>query len=501
MLRHRTLLLVLSFILSVSGCTTGRSSPTPQAQLPAIATATEVQPESTPLPTSTVLTSPTPDLPGDTPRLSQYNLEVFFNYTNHHLAVSEEIEYLNPSPEVLSDLLLIVEPLQYPGVFSIQELQVDGSPVSITPEGNQIRLPLAKPLPPGMSTQIAIQYRLDLPSPQPDPSIRPIPFGYTPNQVNLVDWYPFIPPYVPGKGWLANPPWYYGEHLAYDLADFTVRIRLDESRQGIVFAASAPAESTGDWLEYHHLSARNFAWSASHLYQVEQTTVGNTTISSYFFPGHVLPGKAALQTTSESLQLYNHLFGEYTRPTLAVVEADFLDGMEFDGLYFLSDGFYNLYTGTPAEYLTTIAAHETAHQWWYAALGNDQANEPWLDEALCTYSERIFYEHLYPESLDWWWDYRIQYYQPQGWVDTSIYNPFGSAQPYASYRAAVYLNGSVFLEDLRTRIGEQAFFSFLAAYATQNRGALVSGDTFFDELARHSQVNIQDLLDIYFFNR
>ena len=86
-----------------------------------------------------------------------------------------------------------------------------------------------------------------------------------------------------------------------------------------------------------------------------------------------------------------------------MVEADFLDGMEYDGLYFLSKGFYNLYSGGPADYLTAIAAHETSHQWWYSAIGNDQALEPWLDEALATYSERLFYENLHPEGLVWWW--------------------------------------------------------------------------------------------------
>ena len=40
--------------------------------------------------------------------------------------------------------------------------------------------------------------------------------------------------------------------------------------------------------------------------------------------------------------------------------------MEYDGLFFLSNGFYNLYDGTSSSYLVTLAAHETAHQWWFA---------------------------------------------------------------------------------------------------------------------------------------
>jgi aminopeptidase N len=177
-----------------------------------------------------------------------------------------------------------------------------------------------------------------------------------------------------------------------------------------------------------------------------------------------------------------------------VVEADFLDGMEYDGLYFLSNGFYNLYQGTPGDYLTAIAAHETAHQWFYAGVGNDQAYEPWLDEALCTYQEHIFFERLYPEALDWWWDYRVNYYQPRGWVNGSIYNPDG----YRAYRDAVYLNGAVFLDELRSLIGDEAFFAFLRDYVSQNWKGISTGEQFFEILSQHTDQDIAPILNKFF---
>jgi aminopeptidase N len=171
--------------------------------------------------------------------------------------------------------------------------------------------------------------------------------------------------------------------------------------------------------------------------------------------------------------------------------------MEYDGLYFLSNGFYNLYQGQLGEYLIAIAAHETAHQWFYASVGNDQALDPWLDEALCTYQERLYYERLHPEALDWWWAYRVNYYDPRGWVDGSIYNPEG----YRAYRDAVYLNGAVFLDDLRTLIGDEAFFDFLKDYHTQNTGKIATGDLFFEILAQHTQEDLTPLVSQYFKDR
>jgi aminopeptidase N len=152
--------------------------------------------------------------------------------------------------------------------------------------------------------------------------------------------------------------------------------------------------------------------------------------------------------------------------------------------------------------LTLIAAHETAHQWWYGLVGNDQALEPWLDEAMCTYMERIFYERVYPDYppgsghplVDWWWSYRVNFYQPTGWVNGTIYDYSG----FRPYRDAVYLNGAKFLEDLRNLIGDQTFFAFLQDYATRNAHRQATATDFFAILREHTPEDLSGLLSTYF---
>ncbi|MCG4735065.1 M1 family peptidase, partial [Casaltella massiliensis] len=34
-------------------------------------------------------------------------------------------------------------------------------------------------------------------------------------------------------------------------------------------------------------------------------------------------------------------------------------------------------------------------QWWYSVVGNDEVNEPWLDEALTEYSTVLYFEKKY----------------------------------------------------------------------------------------------------------
>ncbi len=325
-------------------------------------------------------------------------------------------------------------------------------------------------------------------------------FGWSAQQTNLVDWYPYLPPYQSGQGWVVHAPGYYGEHQTYEASDFNVSLQVLNAPANFIAAASAEEHLEGDWRSYTLKNARTFAISLSSNYQVSTRQAGGVTISSYYFPAHASAGERAAQTAAELLELYGRLFAPYPHSALAVVEADFLDGMEYDGLFFLSNGFYNLYSGQSGDYLVALAAHETAHQWWYGLVGSDQATQPWLDEALSTYCEKLFYENLYPDALDWWWQVRVLYYQPSGFVDDSIYNPHKEAQPYRAYRDAVYLNGAIFLDELRTLTGDEAFFGLLKDYTVRYTGKIADTQGFFDLLRARTSADLTPLTQKYFAN-
>jgi len=316
-------------------------------------------------------------------------------------------------------------------------------------------------------------------------------FGWTGRQSSLIDWFPFVPPYLPQSGWLMREPWGYGENLAYPLADFLVQLTF--SGDAPTVAASALPLQTGSSLLYSLPAARTFTLSASPEFVVTSSSADGITFLSYAFPEDAAAGEAALAYTQSAAQTYARFYGPYPHSSLSVVETTLNDGLESDGLYFLAQGFYQSYDGTAANNLAMIGVHETAHQWFFGVISNDQAQEPWLDEALATYSEHLYYETNAPGLLRWWYNARITAYAPSGFVDTRLYN----TSSFRSYVDAVYLRGALFLDALRERMGDEAFLAFLRDYVNRHRGHLATADTFFAVLAEHTR-QADDLIASFF---
>ena len=423
---------------------------------------------------------------GQVPSPPSYTLQVVLNYTLHRLEVNEAISYQNTTGQTLTDLVLAVEPNLWEGCFKMDSLTVGDENVAVNLNQDRLELQLATPLVPGKIASLSLRYSLDLPAADSHHV-----FGYNNLQVNLVDWYPFIVPF--SGAWLMHPPANVGEHLGYDQADFDVTVTFTDPTLPITVAASAAVDSTAGIWHYILPNARTFVFSASTAYQSSKTNTDGVTITSYYFDNDKTPGRAVLGEVSKAMTTYTSLFGPSPHRSLSIVESPFFDGLEYDGLFFLSRDFYKEDDGTVLNNLVDIAVHETAHQWWFGSVGNDQALEPWLDEAMATYSERLFYEKNYPEVTSWW-NFRVDAYAPSGWVDEDIYHSGG----FRTYANAVYLRGAQFLEALRRRVGDEAFFAFLKDYATQMAGRRATADDFFRVLRQCTPVDFADIQRAFF---
>jgi hypothetical protein len=486
----RFICVVLFFLLTACNAQTPLPVPSPAVSL--------LPPTSTLSPTPTFTPSPT-SIP--IPERTRYTLDALVDYNAHSVAVKETIVYPNHTGEALIDVVLAVAPNLWPGCFTLQSLTIhDQSSTVYDLTGQQLTVTLDHLLMAEETITLTIAYKLDLPRVVwgNNEIIRNLIFGYTTKQLNLMDWYPFIVPYLPGQGWLLHRPGNYGEYLVYDTADFDVTVHFPDQGTGLVVAAPAVGEQNTDGWRYRLENARTFALSLSPDFTnlrvvINKGTDNEVIIQSYYFPEDVEGGELVLKTAVQAVQLFSEKFAPYPHQVLTVVQGDFIPSMEYDGLVYVGHTFYHYVTYLPRNFLIVLTAHEVAHQWWFALVGNDQAMEPWLDEAMATYTERIFYETYYPDSVSWWDEQRItQYSSLSGWVDTSIYDT------NRSYSEAVYLRGAKFLGDLRARIGDEAFFAFLHDYAVTFSHRRTTANDFFRVLRQHTDADISDIIGTYF---
>lgn len=493
-MRNKTIpsIIILSLFLFsfISSCSSAASAPTVTPTLTQVPTATIPSlPTETPAPTAT----PTPAL-----ERARYTLNTTIDYDAHTVTVDETILYPNHTGNQLNTLVLAIVPNLWQDSFTLNSIAIDGTPTTTySIAGQRLDIALSSFTKPEGVLTINIQYSLSLPfAEQEDPNIsRPRIYGYTTRQMNLTNWYPFVVPFINGE-WVLHEPWYYGEHLIYDAADYEVNLKFADPASAPIIAASGFPEQQADSTRYTIASARAFTISASREYQVASLQVGDVIVSSYYYSFSEVPGQAVLKASAEALELFSQRYGPYPHKTLSIVMADFNDSMEYSGLYFHSPLYYAQYDGTPMNYLTFIGVHETAHQWWFEQVASDQAQQPWLDETLATYSERVYYEALYPNLVSTWWTYRVDFFNPQGFIDIPVYDGKG----FESYRITVYLQGAHFLEDLRTRIGDDAFFAFIQDYLAQGRGKIFTAADFFRILSEHTSTDYSDLVRQYFQN-
>ena len=479
-------LILILILLLLAACGKPAASPTP------VPTATNTPELPTPTPEATLPEPVTLQLPPPPEHPTLYKLDLIFDYYSHFASVTQQIIYTNKSQQALDELLLLVPPRNFENSYDQYSLSGDRVE-SFREEGIFTWVKLTSPLQPLELTHINLSFRLYLPEHQGI-------YGYTNQQANLSDWYPFIPPFDEKDGWLAYPRVVdqdniiVGESIVNEFSNFEVNLTLTSHPELIEVAASAPAQGADGKYSYRLEKARGFSFSISDSYFEHEIVQDGVTIRSYVFMNEIEQGKQVVDIGAQAMKLFGELWYPYQRELVSIVVGDFLHNMEMDGLVMISYGIFDFYNGNPDTDLTIMTPHELSHMWFYGSIGNNHALEPWLDEALATYSEYLYYERYHPDFLDWWWRVRIAKPAPVGYVDSDIWIEGG----YTPYRDAVYLQGVKFLHEIRQTVGEGAFFDALKDYAYTNTYRLAARSDFEAAFARHSNADLTPVFTRYF---
>lgn len=446
----------------------------------------ELRPVASPSPTETPVSVPAVqyrcDLPQDAAMIA-HQVVANVDYATRSAGVAQRTRYVNRSEGPLDSLVFAVEANAFGTYLALSDIQISEEIATYSMERNRLEVRLPQALEPGCAVDVDL--RFDLAVPRINAGITAFKgyFGYSERQINLSLWLPTVAPYL-SERWLLNEPQAIGEQIVLEQADWDLTLNLSGAPSDIKIAVPGVVEKTGD-NQWHIVlrAARDLSLSISPVYRLlSQRATTGTVVELYTMPDAVRDGRDggehALREAVRAVEQFESLFGLYPYGRLLIVQGDFPDGMEFSALVFVSTSWFANFEGGADNYLTLITVHEVSHQWWYARVGNDAALAPWLDEALSTYSEYIFYEEFYPELKNWWWSFRVGWYNPQGNVDSTVYE-FEDGRAYIN---AVYLRGVQMLHNLRETLGTNAFFDLLRRYAQAGDGKIATPELFWSLL-------------------
>ena len=434
---------------------------------------------------------------------TRYHLDTTLDWTRRKVAVRQTITYRNTHTEPLTELVLHSEPHRLSQVNTMTFYNAyDGEGTvlnSVTFDEMRMTVPLTNPVEVGCDAVVELVFDINL---QELSNSNPLGWlAYTEKQINLAHWFPVIAPYDFGdtSGWYTAERHFIGEQAVTDLADYEVALHMENAPTNVVLVAPGTVTQV-DAANWHivHNGSRDLGLSFSTIYQLNQQQVGEVSVELYTFAttyrGSVTQ---ALQDTTRALALYTEIYGAYPHDRLVIVEGDFADGLELSGMAFVGTDWFVGWNGNQMHWLTIITVHEVAHQWFYAQVANDQANDPYLDEALSTYSELLFFERYHPELVEEWWQFRIrQYNLGTDTVDSTVYD-YTNWRPYIN---TIYFRGVMMLNEIQLTIGDQLFYRWLADYYEQNGAEIATPVSFWGAMSRFGYDSTADIRAKYLEN-
>jgi len=368
--------------------------------------------------------------------------------------------------------------------LTVQSVTVQGKQLQFSVQDTLLRLSLPQPLEPERSITLQIAFVNDLIEAAPGNVFAgsyAVRSGVREGVYTVAKWYPQLAVFDE-RGWQLHPYRLMGEFYA-DFGDYTVQLTVPQA-----FVVGATGEQTDQrdhpdgskTLTFRARNVHDVAWVASERFSVSESVVAGKTLRTLWLNNSTLS-----ELVADSFGYYSDAFGPYAYGTLTAVQVTVGGGMEYPGIVMIARG------------SVEEVSHEVAHQWWYAAVGNDEFDETWLDEGPTTFSSERYRIEARGESSDL---RRMVGFKEPGIPVLTAASGFVSLRTFGE---AIYTKGSGVLWMLRGLLGVETFDRALRTYyerftyknaTTQDlidTFETVSGQDlgwFFDQWLRTSQV-------------
>jgi hypothetical protein len=404
-----------------------------------------------------------------------------------HLKIADDLLRLNGSMEVrytnmedvpLHEIHFRLYPNLLGGKLTVHQVQVEDTSVAAQYElGHSLMIvPLRIALEPGQDMVIRVDFSVWIPD---SLEMNYGVLAYVDNVLALAHAYPMIAVYD-DEGWNEEIPSPNGDLTYADASFYLVRIIAPRRVTLVTSGIKISLNETGQdqVLTVAGGPARDFYLAASPEYEETSQTFGEITIRSYAPAGYEQGSQSAVEIAARAVEVFSGRYTAYPYRELdLVVTPTRALGIEYPGMIAITSWTYDLNDPRTRDTLEATVVHEVGHQWFYNLIGDDQLDDPWLDESLTQFAVLQYYSDVYgAQGYDGFRDSLENRWARVEFANIPIGLPVADYRD-AEYAAIVYGRGPLFFVALREAMGADAFDAFLREYAVSLSWAISTPET------------------------
>ncbi|OZV13789.1 peptidase M1 [Tissierella sp. P1] len=442
----------------------------------------------------------------DLGNLTQYEMNIILNTEDHIVEGEQKVIFTNNYNTDLNSLVFHLYPNSYEsyetlpaiggmylmegeempklteeqkGNIKIKQVYINDKETKYTDENQILKINMEEPLKKGDKVEVKIGFTVKIPEGHHR-------LHHLEGVYSLTNWYPILSVYNDkDKKWDENPFHTIGESNYSDISNYDVELTVPKRMVAAPTGTIIEEKENGEnkTIVIRAEKVRDFVVFMSDKYKVETKEVDGIKVSNY----HILEeGKKDSKTADilldevvKTVRFMNKTIGKYPYDELRIAET-YLGGGAMEYPQAIQMGRYwdmeDINIEESASFLIEAAVHETIHQWWYVAVGNNEFEEPFLDESLTVFTTAYYFEKEYGKNH-------------QNGIDSAIRNsiypstllPLNSNvdqfKDWGDYGEAIYRRGPAFFESLKQKVGEEKFIKILRTYYERNefKNATIEG--------------------------
>lgn len=346
------------------------------------------------------------------------------------------------------------------GKMTLRGVSVDDRSVTATVDDQTILVPLGGLLPDGASTTVRIGYRATLTR---DLAGSDWLFNRSGGTIAMYRWIPWVSKAVP-----FDRPNHGDPFVTPTSSEVHVRVTTDVP---MVLASPGPRPTLDGLTATFEVSdVRDVAIVLAADFIETVADAGGVAVRAYTRPGGLDRTRVIAQAQHAIKGIGGQLGVAYPWPSFTVAEIAGGYGMEAPAMIWIP-------RPTTSANLPYLVHHETAHQWFYGLVGNDQQGEPFADEAAADYVARTVLGIRRASRC------------AVAPLDRAI-----TRYSQACYYEVVYIQGGNVLDELRRKMGTAAFWGAMGGYLVDHRFGLAGTRTLLDALVKASPVDLGPIL-------